>query len=77
MARRVHFLYRWASGRLTRVGAVSEARLRAWEYDVASREAWPATSDGAEDTVRLWKTRRPDLAPPELWVGDTESASVD
>jgi hypothetical protein len=51
-------------------GGVSDAYLRAWEYEPAADIAWPAP-DG--DTVKLWRTRRPDLAPPELWVGDRES----
>lgn len=72
MAKRIRHLYKWSGGELGRVGAVSEARLRAWEYDVASDLAIRADLDGLSDTVRLWRTRRPDLAPPELWVGDLE-----
>lgn len=65
-------IYSWNAGSLTRVGAVSDAHLRAWEYEVASDQAWTATEAEIRDSVRLWKTRRPDLAPPELWVGDSE-----
>lgn len=72
MRRRVRLLYEWSAGELVRAGTVPEARLRAWEYDVASAEAWPWDGDGFTDVVRLWRTRRPDLAPPELWVGDEE-----
>ena len=72
MAKRVRFLYKWSEGELGRVGSVPEARLRAWEYDVASDDHWVADGEGVTDTVRLWRTRRPDLAPPELWVGDAE-----
>lgn len=72
MAKRVRFLYEWVGGELGRVGSIPEARLRAWEYDLASRDEWASEADGVPDTVRLWRTRRPDLAPPELWVGDVE-----
>jgi len=65
-------VYTWTGGVLARVGAVSEPHLRAWEYEVASDEAWMASSEEQADTVRLWRTRRPDLAPPELWVGDCD-----
>ena len=72
MARRLRSIYSWSEGVLGRVGAVPEASLRAFEYDVGSRDQWITDSDGERDTVRLWRTRRPDLAPPELWVGDAE-----
>ena len=72
MPRKIRFLYKWSEGELGRVGSISEARLRAWEYDLASSDSWPSESDGHTDTVRLWRTQRPDLAPPELWVGDVE-----
>ena len=65
-------VYTWSGGTLERVGAVSEPHLRAWEYELASNEEWTAKNESREDTVRLWRTRRPDLAPPELWVGDCE-----
>lgn len=72
MAKRIRLLYKWSGGELGRVGTVPEARLRAWEYDLASDDGWTADTDGVPDTVRLWRTRRPDLAPAELWVGDVE-----
>lgn len=62
-------LYRWDSGTLRPAGDVSDAHLRAWEYEPASSESWPAERG---DSVRLWRTRRPDLAPPELWIGERE-----
>jgi hypothetical protein len=67
-------IYSWNAGSLQRVGAVSDAHLRAWEYEVATEQSWTwtAAEQDLRDSVRLWKTRRPDLAPPELWVGDTE-----
>ena len=66
-------IYTWTGGALQPIGAVSEPHLRAWEYELASGETWAtATSEESSDTVRLWRTRRPDLAPPELWVGDRE-----
>jgi hypothetical protein len=64
-------VYRWTEGVLASVGAVSDAHLRAWEYELASDDGWPVHSD-ENDTVRLWRTRRPDLAPPELWVGERD-----
>ena len=66
-------IYTWSGGALQRAGAVSEPHLRAWEYEVASEAAWTAADGDADETVRLWRTRRPDLAPPELWVGDREA----
>jgi hypothetical protein len=69
--KRTRFLYSWSGGSLDKVGSVPEARLRAWEYEVASDTSFPAGGD-IDDTVRLWRTRRPDLAPAELWVGDAE-----
>lgn len=73
MARKVRYLYEWADeGRLGRVGSVPEARLRAWEYDLVLSDGWTAEEEGVADTVRVWRTRRPDLAPPELLVGDVE-----
>ncbi|HKR62347.1 MAG TPA: hypothetical protein VJZ00_01345 [Thermoanaerobaculia bacterium] len=75
----MRFVYRWTEGKWASVGAVSDAHLRAWEYELASDDALSAHSTGTAhsagtDTVRLWKTRRPDLAPAELWVGDREVA---
>ena len=73
MARKVRFLYQWSDdSRLDRVGSVAEARLRAWEYDVVPSDGWVADQAGVTDTVRVWRTRRPDLAPAELLVGDVE-----
>lgn len=67
---RKHSLYRWADGALLPAGAVSDAHLHAWEYEPVSTESWPAEPG---DSVRLWRTRRPDLAPPELWIGEREA----
>lgn len=64
-------IYSWTEGSLYRVGEISDAHLRAWEYEAAD-EAVTAADAELRESVRLWKTRRPDLAPPELWVGDTE-----
>ncbi len=64
-------VYRWSGGTLASVGAISDAHLRAWEYELASDDGWPAQAE-QRDTVRLWRTRRPDLAPPELWVGERD-----
>ena len=72
MVKRTRFLYRWSEGELGRVGELSEARLRAWEYDVDPGQSWICERDGVTDVVHLWRTRRPDLAPPELWVGEVE-----
>jgi hypothetical protein len=77
MARRVRSLYRWDHLRQTleRAGWISEARLRAWEYERQSGPAWRFTAGDFRDTVRPWKTRRPDLrVPEELLVGDYEEA---
>lgn len=65
----MRFVYRWTEGRLKPAGSILDAHLRAWEYDLASDTVWRAEVDDG-DTVRLWRTRRPDLAPAELWVGD-------
>ena len=62
-------LYRWSEGALRRVGTISDAHLHAWEYELVLSGTW-RTAD--EDAVRLWRTRRPDLAPEELWVGEGE-----
>lgn len=69
-------LYRWTGGELEPVGKVSEAHLRAWEYELASDNAWGIRRGEVRDDVRLWKTRRPDLAPAELWVGDRDEPVV-
>ena len=77
MNKSVRYLYRWSEGELGRVGTVSDARLWAWEYDPASEDSWTSEADGVVDTVRLWRTRRPDLAPPELWIGEARSDGAD
>jgi hypothetical protein len=64
-------VYQWSGGVLNSVGSVSDAHLRAWEYEIASEGEWSAPPE-THDTVRLWRTRRPDLAPPELWVGERD-----
>lgn len=76
MARRVRPLYRWqeSSGKeqLERDGTISEAKLRAWEYELQS-DAWEFDAGEFHDTVRRWRTARPDLpVPEELLVGDYE-----
>jgi hypothetical protein len=73
MARRIRTLYRWAGSELEPAGTISEAALRAWEYSEEPQEAWMFASGEVKDTVRRWKTARPDLrVPPELLVGDDE-----
>jgi hypothetical protein len=73
MAKRVRAVYSWAGlpgqSALHRSGTISEARLWAWEYQRA-RQEWRFDSGDEHDTVALWQTRRPDLAPAELWVGE-------
>ena len=73
MARRVRSLYRWRDDQhLERTGSISEAALRAWEYELQSEE-WDFDAGDFHDTVRRWKTARPDLHDPEeLLVGDRE-----
>jgi hypothetical protein len=61
-------LYLWSGGLPFRSGTVTDAHLRAWEYEPSRELAW----SGPGERVQLWRTRRPDLAPPELWVGDQE-----
>lgn len=65
-------LYRWVEGTLRHEGVISEAHLRAWEYEPVSNQSWPAEDRNTRDAVRLWRTRRPDLATPELWIGEQE-----
>lgn len=67
----VRLLYKWSGGALQPAGSTSDAYLRAWEYDVVPQSCWQPEG-GDDDTVRLWRTRRPDLAPAELWVGERE-----
>lgn len=71
--RRLRGLYEFDGNAFRRIGCISEARLRAWEYDVTSDIARVYAGDQQPDTVRRWRTRRPDLNVPfELWVGDRE-----
>ena len=68
-------VYEWSGlpGEQTLVpaGRISEAKLRAWEYSAGERR-WTFVGGGFRDTVRLWKTARPDLRVPDLWVGEQE-----
>ena len=79
MARSVRALYRWKDRpgeTLERDGWISEARLRAWEYEQASVSAWKYANGDFSDTVRRWRTARPDLrVPEELLVGDYEDTA--
>ncbi len=77
MTKRLRSLYRWlgspGEGSLERTGWISEAKLRAWEYAIDTDSRWEYASDSFSDTVRRWKTSRPDLRVPEqLLVGDYE-----
>ena len=80
MAKRTRTLYDWngepGEGTLERVGEVSEAKLRAWEYRVACERGWTYVEGGRQDTVRVWQTARPDLAPRQLFVGDHEEVAT-
>lgn len=71
MATAMRTIYKWSGGVLQPAGAISDAHLRAWEYEVLKESGWRA-EERRPETVSLWRTRRPDLAPPELWVGDEE-----
>lgn len=64
-------VYRWFGGVVEVAGSVSDAHLRAWEYELVSQSVRHAGGRHSH-TVSLWRTRRPDLAPPELWIGDEE-----
>jgi hypothetical protein len=80
MSRRIHALYRWAGNpgeiSLERVGDISSARLRAWEYHQTAEKPWAFVSGPVRDTVREWKTARPDLRiPVTLLVGEQEESS--
>jgi hypothetical protein len=70
MATGIRTLYTWDAGQLHRAGSISEARLWAWEYRVAAEAGWEYDADDFHDTVRVWVTTRPDLAPEELLVGE-------
>lgn len=72
MAKRIHALYSWRQGSLEAVGSISDAKLRAWEYSVESEARWEVRFGDQNDTVRPWRSARPDLAPATLLVGDTE-----
>lgn len=79
MARRVRYLYDWhgrpEEGSLERVGSISEARLRAWEYSEETTRRWVYTAGSFRDTVHPWHTARPDLRIAEtLFVGEVEEA---
>lgn len=81
MARRVRSLYEWSgdpqNGSLKRRGWISEASLRAWEYHHES-DVWNFDAGDFHDTVRRWRTARPDLHVPEdLLVGDHEEHRAD
>jgi hypothetical protein len=76
MTRHLRHLYQW-TGRpgeetLARAGEISEAKLRAWEYRTESDSRLTYVAGKFRDTVRLWRTARPDLRVPDLWVGDIE-----
>ncbi|MGZ5476701.1 MAG: hypothetical protein ACXW3E_00680 [Thermoanaerobaculia bacterium] len=77
MGRRIRWLYEWqgrpGDGSLERRGWIPEASLRAWEYQMESERPWEFRNGTFADTVRVWKTARPDLCEPErLLVGDVE-----
>ena len=78
MAKRVRAVYEWEgppeSRKLRQTGTISEARLRAWEYQRADESGkWLYSAEAVHDTVRVWVTARPDLRVPErLLIGDRE-----
>jgi hypothetical protein len=72
MTRRVRSIYDWQHGNLEHIGWISEARLRAWEYRAEGEAGWEFASGQFRDTVRSWKSARPDLAPDTLLIGDHE-----
>lgn len=76
MARRIRGLYEWEgppeARTLRQTGVISEAKLRAWEYQLTENQ-WLYSAGPVRDTVRVWVTARPDLRIPEsLLVGDFE-----
>lgn len=76
MAKRIRALYEWSgppeARSLRQTGVISEAKLRAWEYERTDGK-WLYSAGPVRDTVRVWVTARPDLAVPEsLLVGDFE-----
>lgn len=81
MAKRIRALYEWQgppeARRLQQTGTISEAKLRAWEYERTDGK-WLYSSGSTRDTVREWVTSRPDLRIPEsLLVGDVEENATD
>jgi len=74
MARRIRTLYSWSDapgrGVLRPTGSITVARLQAWEYEPVSGSRVELREEN--DVAALWRTKRPDLAPTELWVGDAE-----
>jgi hypothetical protein len=81
MAKRTRTLYEWqgppGERTLRQMGTISEAKLRAWEYQ-RTEEKWLYLSGPIRDTVREWVTARPDLRIPEtLLVGDHEEKVID
>lgn len=77
MSRRVRSVYDWhgcpGEGTLQRVGSISEAKLWAWEYHAEDQSEWEFAAGDFHDTVRVWKTARPDLGPELLLIGEAES----
>ncbi|GAC1431942.1 MAG: hypothetical protein NVSMB68_04370 [Thermoanaerobaculia bacterium] len=76
MSKRIRGLYEWqgpAEARtLRQTGTISEAKLRAWEYQLTESK-WVYARGALRDTVRVWVTARPDLVTPKsLLVGDFE-----
>jgi len=76
MAKRIRALYEWQgppeARSLRQTGVISEAKLRAWEYERTDGK-WLYSAGTVRDTVRVWVTARPDLPVPEsLLVGDFE-----
>lgn len=64
-------VYKLSGGSFEAIGSVSDAYLWAWEYEPALEDGKPVAHVRA-DAIHLWRTRRPDLAPAELWLGETE-----
>jgi hypothetical protein len=81
MAKRIRTLYEWEgppeARTLREAGTISEAKLRAWEYERTDGK-WLYSSGAIRDTVRVWVTARPDLRIPEkLLVGDHEEKVIE
>ena len=82
MSRKVLSLYEWqgqpGNGSLRRVGIISEAKLRAWEYEVASDDGSFEFDAGTHrEVVSHWKPQHPELRVPDLWVGDCEEVLLE